>query len=102
MYATFIEKLSQAYNPEKIQGDGYSKFFNYPYLLTSHQDGRFGAMMNVTLTNEVRHGFSGSVYTKEADLIVFIQGPVTFTLDSRKFEYVDSARASTKNNTPAS
>jgi len=30
-------------------------------------DGRFGAMMNVSLTNE---------------------GPVTFTLDSRKFEYV--------------
>jgi len=31
------------------------------------KDGRFGAMMNVSLTNE---------------------GPVTFTLDSRKFEYV--------------
>ncbi|KAH9945776.1 D-tyrosyl-tRNA deacylase [Epithele typhae] len=32
------------------------------------KDGRFGAMMSVGLTNE---------------------GPVTFTLDSRKFEYVD-------------
>ncbi|KIM86309.1 hypothetical protein PILCRDRAFT_322107 [Piloderma croceum F 1598] len=32
------------------------------------KDGVFGAMMNVNLTNE---------------------GPVTFTLDSRKFEYVD-------------
>ncbi|KAF7363964.1 D-aminoacyl-tRNA deacylase [Mycena sanguinolenta] len=48
MYATFLEALRVAYKPEKIQ------------------DGKFGAMMNVSLTNE---------------------GPVTFTLDSRKFEY---------------
>ncbi|RDB22310.1 D-tyrosyl-tRNA(Tyr) deacylase [Hypsizygus marmoreus] len=50
LYATFLNNLSQAYKPEKIR------------------DGRFGAMMNVSLTNE---------------------GPVTFTLDSRKFEYVN-------------
>lgn len=50
MYSTFLAKLGQAYKPEKIQ------------------DGRFGAMMNVSLTNE---------------------GPVTFTIDSRKFEYVE-------------
>ncbi|KZT23963.1 D-tyrosyl-tRNA deacylase [Neolentinus lepideus HHB14362 ss-1] len=50
MYATFLERISQIYKPEKIK------------------DGKFGAMMNVSLTNE---------------------GPVTFTLDSRKFEYVD-------------
>ncbi|KAK7038189.1 D-aminoacyl-tRNA deacylase [Favolaschia claudopus] len=48
LYTTFLEVLRRAYKPEKVQ------------------DGRFGAMMNVTLTNE---------------------GPVTFTLDSRKFEY---------------
>ncbi|XP_006457811.1 hypothetical protein AGABI2DRAFT_176400 [Agaricus bisporus var. bisporus H97] len=54
MYATFLERLGQAYNPEKIQ------------------DGKFGAMMNVSLTNE---------------------GPVTFTIDSRKFEYVDAPPA---------
>ncbi|KAG6908577.1 hypothetical protein DXG01_004063 [Tephrocybe rancida] len=34
LYATFLEKLGQAYKPNKIQ------------------DGRFGAMMNVSLTNE--------------------------------------------------
>ncbi|KAJ7578468.1 D-Tyr tRNAtyr deacylase-like domain-containing protein [Mycena floridula] len=50
MYAAFLEKLGQSYKPEKIQ------------------DGQFGAMMNVSLTNE---------------------GPVTFTLDSRKFEYLE-------------
>ncbi|KAF5386635.1 hypothetical protein D9615_001522 [Tricholomella constricta] len=50
MYTTFLEQMGQAYKPEKIQ------------------DGRFGAMMDVSLTNE---------------------GPVTFTLDSRKSEYVD-------------
>ncbi|KIP08726.1 hypothetical protein PHLGIDRAFT_68893 [Phlebiopsis gigantea 11061_1 CR5-6] len=50
MYVSFLERMRSLYKPEKIQ------------------DGRFGAMMNVSLTNE---------------------GPVTFTLDSRKFEYVD-------------
>jgi len=50
MYSTFMEKLRQSYKPEKIQ------------------DGKFGAMMNVSLTNE---------------------GPVTFTIDSRKFEYIE-------------
>jgi len=50
LYATFLEKLRHTYHPDKIK------------------DGVFGAMMNVSLTNE---------------------GPVTFTLDSRKFEYVD-------------
>ncbi|TFK46641.1 D-tyrosyl-tRNA deacylase [Heliocybe sulcata] len=50
MYATFLERIGQIYKAEKIK------------------DGKFGAMMSVTLTNE---------------------GPVTFTLDSRKFEYVD-------------
>ncbi|TFK36326.1 D-Tyr tRNAtyr deacylase-like domain-containing protein [Crucibulum laeve] len=55
LYATFLEKLRRSYKPEKIQ------------------DGRFGAMMNVSLTNE---------------------GPVTITLDSRKFEYVDPSNKS--------
>ncbi|KAG5350509.1 hypothetical protein C0989_010740 [Termitomyces sp. Mn162] len=35
-YATFLENLGQAYKPERIK------------------DGKFGAMMNVSLTNEVR------------------------------------------------
>ncbi|KAG6812417.1 hypothetical protein H0H92_002993 [Tricholoma furcatifolium] len=61
LYATFLEKLGQAYKPEKIKG------------CLSPLDGRFGAMMNVSLTNE---------------------GPVTLTLDTRKFEYIDQARAS--------
>ncbi|EPQ57780.1 hypothetical protein GLOTRDRAFT_71655 [Gloeophyllum trabeum ATCC 11539] len=50
MYATFLERIGHIYKPDKIK------------------DGKFGAMMSVSLTNE---------------------GPVTFTLDSRKFEYVD-------------
>ncbi|KZV65919.1 hypothetical protein PENSPDRAFT_744889 [Peniophora sp. CONT] len=52
MYATFLQKMKDQYSQDKIQ------------------DGKFGAMMNVSLTNE---------------------GPVTFTLDSRKYEYVDLA-----------
>lgn len=54
LYATFLARMRAQYSPEKIQ------------------DGRFGAMMNVSLTNE---------------------GPVTFTLDSRRFEYVDQRSA---------
>ncbi|KAI0315242.1 D-Tyr tRNAtyr deacylase-like domain-containing protein [Amylostereum chailletii] len=49
MYISFLDKMRSLYPADKIK------------------DGRFGAMMNVSLTNE---------------------GPVTFTLDSRKFEYV--------------
>ncbi|KAF8205590.1 D-Tyr tRNAtyr deacylase-like domain-containing protein [Mycena galopus ATCC 62051] len=48
LYAAFVEALRLSYTSEKVQ------------------DGKFGAMMDVSLTNE---------------------GPVTFTLDSRKFEY---------------
>jgi len=48
LYATFLDALKVSYKADKIQ------------------DGRFGAMMSVNLTNE---------------------GPITFTLDSRKFEY---------------
>ncbi|KAF8197586.1 D-Tyr tRNAtyr deacylase-like domain-containing protein [Pholiota molesta] len=51
LYATFLETLKAGYKPNKIQ------------------DGKFGAMMSVSLTNE---------------------GPITFTLDSRKFEYIAS------------
>ncbi|KAI6028596.1 D-Tyr tRNAtyr deacylase-like domain-containing protein [Pisolithus orientalis] len=48
-YSAFLGKMRQLYVADRIQ------------------DGQFGAMMDVTLTNE---------------------GPITFTLDSRKFEYV--------------
>jgi len=53
MYGLFLERMGKLYRPEKIK------------------DGKFGAMMNVSLTNE---------------------GPVTLTLDSRKFEYVEQSQ----------
>lgn len=49
LYSAFLSKMCQLYVADRIR------------------DGQFGAMMDVTLTNE---------------------GPVTFTLDTRKFEYV--------------
>jgi len=49
-YKTFLEHMASLYSPDRIK------------------DGVFGAMMNITLTNE---------------------GPVTFTIDSRKFEYIE-------------
>ncbi|KAI0077107.1 D-tyrosyl-tRNA deacylase [Panus rudis PR-1116 ss-1] len=52
LYASFLERMGTLYKPEKIK------------------DGKFGAMMSVSLTNE---------------------GPVTFTLDSRKFEYINQS-----------
>ncbi|KAI0780538.1 D-Tyr tRNAtyr deacylase-like domain-containing protein [Trametes elegans] len=62
LYGSFLKRMGELYKPEKIK------------------DGRFGAMMDVRLTNE---------------------GPVTFTLDSRKFEYVDPPPASASKKTPA-
>ncbi|KAI0759479.1 D-Tyr tRNAtyr deacylase-like domain-containing protein [Irpex lacteus] len=63
MYNVFLDRMRSLYSAEKIQ------------------DGRFGAMMNVSLTNE---------------------GPVTFTLDSRKFEYIDQTRSDVGSATPTS
>ncbi|KAF9645084.1 D-tyrosyl-tRNA deacylase [Thelephora ganbajun] len=57
MYALFLERMGKLYKPEKIK------------------DGKFGAMMNVSLTNE---------------------GPVTLTLDSRKFEYVEQSQPTSR------
>ncbi|KAG8832556.1 D-tyrosyl-tRNA(Tyr) deacylase [Serendipita sp. 399] len=56
MYATFLERMGALYDPLKIK------------------DGRFGAMMSVSLTNE---------------------GPVTFTLDSREASGATSTGTST-------
>ncbi|KIL00083.1 hypothetical protein PAXRUDRAFT_360553 [Paxillus rubicundulus Ve08.2h10] len=52
LYAVFLDKMKQLYVADRIK------------------DGQFGAMMDVSLTNE---------------------GPVSFTLDTRKFEYVNDA-----------
>ncbi|KAG7448263.1 uncharacterized protein BT62DRAFT_930350 [Guyanagaster necrorhizus] len=49
LYGTFLDMLRDAYVPERVK------------------DGKFGAMMNVSLTND---------------------GPVTFTIDSRRYQYV--------------
>ncbi|KAF8323409.1 D-tyrosyl-tRNA deacylase [Clavulina sp. PMI_390] len=54
MYASVLDKLGASYDAAKIK------------------DGRFGAMMMVSLAND---------------------GPVTFTLDSRKYEYTNSGAA---------
>ncbi|CDO73648.1 hypothetical protein BN946_scf185014.g118 [Trametes cinnabarina] len=62
LYGSFLKRMGELYRPEKIK------------------DGRFGAMMDVRLTNE---------------------GPVTFTLDSRKFEYVEQPPAQVPSNTTA-
>ncbi|KZT39214.1 hypothetical protein SISSUDRAFT_985138 [Sistotremastrum suecicum HHB10207 ss-3] len=61
-YSSFLTRLGTLYHPERIK------------------DGKFGAMMNVSLTNE---------------------GPVTFTIDSRKFEYIVPAAKPTKGVKPS-
>ncbi|KAF5331039.1 hypothetical protein D9619_005268 [Psilocybe cf. subviscida] len=67
LYGTFLEALGKAYKPEKIRGILFDHGPSRDTNLDCSLDGKFGAMMSVTLTNE---------------------GPVTFTLDSRKYEYV--------------
>ncbi|KAG8987909.1 D-tyrosyl-tRNA(Tyr) deacylase [Tulasnella sp. JGI-2019a] len=54
MYSTLLDRLGELYDPSKIK------------------DGRFGAMMSVSIMNE---------------------GPVTIPIDSRKYEYVNPSNA---------
>ncbi|KAL0059029.1 D-tyrosyl-tRNA(Tyr) deacylase [Marasmius tenuissimus] len=70
LYSSFLEKMKELYQPEKIMGACALPSSGVRILMLVHtKDGKFGAMMNVSLTNE---------------------GPVTFTIDSRKFEYVET------------
>ncbi|KAG8883505.1 D-tyrosyl-tRNA(Tyr) deacylase [Tulasnella sp. 331] len=64
MYSNLLSRLGELYDPSKIQ------------------DGRFGAMMSVSIMNE---------------------GPVTIPIDSRKFEYVQPvSRSMQSTNSPTS
>jgi D-aminoacyl-tRNA deacylase len=74
MYAAFLQRMRELYRPDKIKG-AVSGYYCARSRLISASDGKFGAMMSVSLTND---------------------GPVTFTLDSRKFEYVQSGDGNTK------
>ena len=54
MYSLFLERMGKLYKPEKIKGQSIHQFNNTPIFLSRYlSDGRFGAMMNVSLTNEV-------------------------------------------------
>ncbi|KAG6376403.1 D-Tyr tRNAtyr deacylase-like domain-containing protein [Boletus reticuloceps] len=66
LYNVFLDKMKQLYVPDRIRG-GIWKFDTDVTTQGARIDGQFGAMMDVSLTNE---------------------GPITFTLDTRKFEYV--------------
>lgn len=71
MYAAFLQRMRELYSPGNIKGT----FYKFHIIISHHRsnvisDGKFGAMMNVSLTND---------------------GPVTLTLDSRRFEYVQSS-----------
>jgi D-tyrosyl-tRNA(Tyr) deacylase len=102
MYGSFLDRMRKLYRPEKIQGR-FTFFYAAvcAYSGLNNQDGRFGAMMQVALTNEVSIEFVGVSRAPFSDS--FTQGPVTFTLDSRKFEHVDQSvlPAKGKKATPA-
>ncbi|CAG8529487.1 7792_t:CDS:2 [Paraglomus occultum] len=96
-YETFLERLKQAYVPERIKEKrlanhyliidktGFYKVFGdcnyltYPIPNSICVDGVFGAMMVVNIAND---------------------GPVTLELDSRKFTYID--KPSTKGGSESS
>ena len=52
LYASFLEKMRQLYDSNKIKGQYQFQLLD-EYMLTI-ADGKFGAMMDVSLTNEVR------------------------------------------------
>ncbi|CAE6408814.1 unnamed protein product [Rhizoctonia solani] len=74
LYASLLESMRRVYVPSRIKGR-YTLRPILPPLTQLNIDGQFGAMMSVSLTNE---------------------GPVTLTIDSRKFEYTPVAEASNK------
>lgn len=53
MYASFLERLGALYSPERIKGMQSWLCSCQTVLNFITLDGRFGAMMNVSLTNEV-------------------------------------------------
>ena len=61
-YATFLQTLKSAYKPEKVQ---VSHKMKLKLDRDNLKDGRFGAMMQVDISND---------------------GPVTYSLDSRQRE----------------
>lgn len=73
LYATFLDRMRTLYKPEKIQGSNPSLVsYSLPafrivsslfYYLRLCIDGVFGAMMNVSLTNEVCDNLAVNVST---------------------------------------
>lgn len=90
------------YQPEKVQGMIFGCSNSLIYLTNSilftAQDGRFGAMMDVTLTNEVLLEIQNFGILRTH--VPKCQGPVTFTIDSRKFEYVNANKGHSLTPTP--
>lgn len=62
-------------------------------ILFPSVDGVFGAMMSVSLTNEVNRFRKLVIDFLNCSNL---QGPVTFTLDTRKFEYIDMPSSNKK------
>jgi len=53
LYAKFLEKLRHSYQSDKIKGKFGNRQCHQLLERLRFPDGIFGAMMNVTLTNEV-------------------------------------------------
>jgi hypothetical protein len=59
MYGLFLERMGKLHKPEKIKGQPVHSLQQTPVYLNRSTDGKFGAMMNVSLINEVHdeHSF---------------------------------------------
>lgn len=55
MYTLFLERMGKLYKPEKIKGQ-FAHLNKCSHVSKIRTDGKFGAMMNVSLTNEVPDG----------------------------------------------
>ena len=53
MYGVFLRRLGELYHPERIKGQCTFAVRSRRAFHAFHLDGQFGAMMNVSLTNEV-------------------------------------------------
>ncbi len=98
MYAELLREMGKAYNPARIRGRGRGRCDSArePVLILAPAlcaDGEFGAMMQVSLCNDVRW-LCGDGLRLADERHRPQQGPVTITYDTK-------ARASSSPATPA-
>lgn len=74
LYNAFLERLGGSYHPDRIKGMSVGAYEKTTWTGFTMLDGRFGAMMNVTLTNEVHPTSSRISHVSRWNRVSLIRG----------------------------